>query len=131
MKHNNTIQMVNDKLNEYGFTVFNHHEAEDDQYVFYCEDMIVCIIEEHELAVSFQATTRPDSAAINTLILKEIPGLDVNIMESFIYTDKNEVVAGDKAFDLINSSIKSQAVNEYKEQQTYKYLLDNVKCFDC
>lgn len=131
MKHKRTIQMVNNKLNEYGFQIFNHHEAEEDQYVFYCEDMILCILNETELSISFQATTRPDSAAINTLILKEIPGLDVNIMESFIYTDKNEVVCGDNAFDLINDSIKNKAVREYKEQQTYTYLLNSVDGYEC
>lgn len=127
-----TIQMVKQKLDEYGFTVFKHHPIDEKQYVFFCSDMVLFVFPtEHGLSISFQATTKPDEAANHALILKEIPELDVEIMESFIYSNDNKLIQGEAAYKLIEDVMKQKAVNAYKEETLYTQLLNNVECFEC
>ena len=131
MEHN-TIEMVKQKLDEYGFTVFKHHPVDEKQYVFFCSDRVLFVFPlEHGLSISFQATIKPDEAANHALILKEIPDIDVEIMESFIYSNDNKLISGDAAYKLIEDVMKEKAVKTYKEEMFYEQLLNNVDCFEC
>jgi hypothetical protein len=127
-----TINLIKNKLDEYGFTIYKHHKLENDQYVFFCENMVVFALpKEHTLSISFQATIRPDDAAQNVLILNEIPDITIDIMESFIYSEENKLLCGDQAFELIKNSMENNAVNEYKTKEMYSYLLNNVAGYEC
>lgn len=124
--------MVLNKLNEYGFEIFKHHELSDEQHVFFCSEMVMFVYkEEHSIGISFQATTKPDIAAKNILVLSEIDEIRIDIMESFIYSTDNKLINGDEAYELIEDAIKNKAVEEYKKHATYEYLLNNVDCFEC
>lgn len=127
-----TVNLIKNKLDEYGFNIFNHHKLENDQYVFFCENMVIFAYpKEHGLSISFQATAHPDEAAQNVLILNEIPDIDIDIMESFIYSSENQLLCGEKAFTLIKESVENKAIDNYKTQEMYKYLLANTEGFEC
>ncbi len=121
-----TVKTVNAKLNEYGIIILKEHDGEEDQHIIFCEDMVVFIYPDKTISISFQATAKPDNVAQNILILKEIPDLDIAIMESFIYRKDNRLIIGDEAYDIIKDSISEQAISKHMLEQSYKYLLDNV-----
>jgi hypothetical protein len=122
---------VSKKLAEYGYKIFK--EFEEDKYdIIFAENMVVYVFRENTLGVSFQATAKADLAATNVMILNEIPEvMDIEIMDSFIYNTKHEVVQGDAAYELIEENIKQAAINEYVRKQIYKNMLEDVECYDC
>lgn len=127
----NMIDKIRDKLTEYDFAIYDQYEIENGEYLFLVDDMLIFVNNELNLMnVSFQATTKPDVVATNILILKEIPELlnkNIGIMDSFIFTRENEMVQGDKAFELIEKTIADSAIKQYNVQLTYEHILTNSK----
>ena len=127
----NVIKKVDSKLNEYGIKIFKQHAGDEDQYVFFCQDMVVFAYPDNSISISFQATATPDNVAQSVLILKEIPALEIDIMESFLYRDDNKLLIGEEAHKLVKNTISTKAIKKYMTEQSYDYLLENVKGHDC
>lgn len=126
------IDQVRAKINEYGLEVFTDYPLVDgDEYVFFLEDMILFVNKEEEsVGISFQASTRPDRAAKMILIINEIE-TDINIMESFIFDRNNKYLSGEKAFELIEKTKESDAVQGFVKDQMYKEILLTSNCHEC
>jgi len=128
---NGMILKVKNKVEEYGIHIFKHHEAEQKQYAFFCERMVIFVMPDDSISVAFQATTQPDEAANLTLILNEIPNIDMTIMESFIYDPNKKLICGEKAYELINDSIRQEGAQECIREATYAALLQSNNCHEC
>lgn len=126
------IEKVQNKLNEFDFKIYNHYSVDKEEYIFMVENMLLFVHEKrNEINISFQVTTRPDIVAQHTLILKEIEDTEINIMDSFIYDHQRIFISGDRAFNLVENSIKKQGVQEFIEHQTMKDMLEKSNCFNC
>lgn len=127
-----TAKLVKDKIEEYGITIFKHHLGDENQYVFFCQDMVIFVFPDNiSISIAFQATTKPDIAATDILILQEIPGIEIEIMESFIYCKDNKLICGDAAFQLVKDTIKAEGASEYMREEAYSHLLNNLPCHEC
>lgn len=125
-------QLVSNKLKEYDISIYNKQQTNKNETIIFSQDMILFVHEEEfSISVSFQATTKPHQASQYTLILCDIDKVNIIIMESFIYTDKNKFVSGDKAYEIVSDSIKKKAMYEYATQEAYTNILENVECFKC
>ena len=125
---------IGKKLNEYGIKVYDHYQGEDiDEYIFLVEDMVIFARDKNkEIGISFQATTKPDIVANNLLIIQEVEEIEsIDIMESFVFNEKREMVSGDEAFDLIKRSIQNQAINEYAKEMCFREVLEKSNCHEC
>jgi len=126
---------VKTKIEEYDIKIFDHHKVEakkqEGDYVFFCEQMVVFIYRDDSISVAFQATTKPDEAANLALIINEIPDVDLNIMESFIYCDNEKLICGDDAYDLVRKTIKDEGAKECMREATYTHLLNSNYCHEC
>lgn len=121
------------KITEYGITIFNDYPIpNEEEHVYYIEDMILFVNEkDNYIGVSFQAITRPERVANLTLILAELKCKKLQVMESFIFNEKNEIVCGESAFKLIKKSDYMKALHEASEQQQYMNFLQTAKCHEC
>lgn len=128
-----TKESVIEKLGEYGYALFSDYPTEDQGYCFQTRDMIIFLDEvDDSLAVTFQATVRPEDSASRVLILSEIEHVsDISVMESFIYDKDNNFVSGKKAHDSVKYTIIYDAFREVAKQKTYNEILENVKGFEC
>jgi hypothetical protein len=129
------IDKVRAKINEYGLEIYSDYpliDGDNEDYVFFVEEMILFINEKEKssIAVSFQASTRPERAANMILILNEIE-TNIDVMESFIFDKNNEYLSGEKAFDLIEKSKQSDVIQDFVKDQTYKEILLTAKCHEC
>ena len=126
------VEKVQNKLNEYDFKIFNNYAVDKEEYIFMVEDMLIFVHEKrNEVNISFQVTTRPDVVAQHILILNEIEDTEINIMDSFIYDHQRTFISGDRAFNLVQNSIKKQGVQEFIKNQTMKVMLEKSNCFNC
>ncbi|HUU87784.1 MAG TPA: hypothetical protein VMX17_08535 [Candidatus Glassbacteria bacterium] len=125
------LKQVIKKMEEYDITIFKHHDGDDEQYVFFCEHMVLFVHPDNTLSVAFQATTKPHVAATFILILKEIPNVDILIMEPFIYCSDNKLLCGDEAYKLIKETIKAEGATDYMKEEAYTHLLNNANCHEC
>lgn len=124
-------KQVAGKLDEYGIEIFKHH-AVDDEYVYYAENMIVFVNEEeNSIAITFQATTKPERSATLALILNQLKKVPIIVMEPFIFNEKNEFISGEKAYRLIAKADHTKLINEYNKQQNYSNMLEHEKCHEC
>ena len=127
----NMCKIVKAKIDEYGITIFKHHTADDNQYVFLCDAMVVFVHEDDEVSVAFQATMKPEDAATMAVMFCEIPDIELDIMESFIYCGDSKLVCGSDAYKLIKDTIRAEGANEYAKEEAYTHLLENVNCHNC
>lgn len=126
------VEKVQNKLNEYDFKIYNQYAADKEEYIFMVEDMLVFVHEKrNEVNISFQVTTRPDIVAQHILILKEVENTEINIMDSFIYDNNRIFISGDRAFNLVENSIKKQGVKEFIKHQNMMQMLEKSNCFNC
>ena len=123
---------VTKKMNEYGITIYKNYMVEGDaEHVFYIEDMILFAnLEENSIGLSIQATTKPERAATLALIVNEI-GVEVHIMEAFIYDENKQFIAGDKAYELIKSANHLKIKTEVEREEIYKQILASHACHEC
>jgi hypothetical protein len=82
------------------------------------------------VSITFQATTRPEVSASLVLILSQIKET-IHIMEPFIFDQDNNFISGNKAYKLIDTVNKENILKEYKQEQAYTNLLNNIKCHEC
>jgi len=127
----NMCKVVKSKMEEYGITIFKHHPADDNQYVFVCNSMVVFVHKDDEVSVAFQATTKPEEAATMAVMFHEIPDIRLDIMESFIYCGDNKLICGAEAYQLIKDTIKAEGATAYAKEESYTYLLENMNCHQC
>jgi len=128
------ISEVENKLTEYGISIYDHHPIENGEYVFLAEDMIIYAREkDNSMTVAFQATTKPDVVANNTLLLLEIDSLvDIDISDSFIFDENKKLIFGSEAFNLIKQSIKIEAMKKASEDRIYEEILIKTdNCSEC
>jgi len=128
------VEKIKYKMNEYGLKIFTDYPSKErcNEHIFYVEEMILfASTKEENLAVSFQATIKPDKAANLALILSEI-NRDVDVMESFIFNANNECILGDKAFKLIEKTKIEKISNELIQNQFYtQMLLNSDNAYKC
>jgi len=124
---------VRKKLDEYGIQILNHYKIESDiDYVYYTDSMIVFVNdEERSISITFQATTKPEKSATLALILNQIKRVEIHIMSSFIFNEKNEFISGDEAYELIKNADRSKLLSEYHKEQIYADVLASTKCHEC
>jgi len=123
-----TVQMVKDKIDEYGIPLLKHDDKEN---IFFLDKMIIFAKSDDNIKVAFQATTKPEDAANNILIFQEIPNIDIEIMDSFIYCDDNKLLSGEAAYKLINDTIKVEGIKTYIKEEKYTDMLNNTECHKC
>jgi len=124
-------KQVDQKLNEYGIKIFNDYKV-DDEHVYYSESMIVFVNDiDRSIGITFQATTKPERAATLALILNQIKRAVINIMEPFIFNERNEFISGDKAYKLIKQADKVKLLKEYNKQKFYSDVLEKAHCHEC
>ena len=86
----------------------------------------------NEVTISFQATTKPEIAARNLLVLSEVfDPSKIDIIESFIYNNKKEFLSGDAAYNLVAETLKQEGINEYLREYNLRKLLERNECFEC
>lgn len=127
------IEKVQDKLDEYGLTIYSDYELEEekDQHLFITKHAVIFVRNKDEnIGISFQVVTKPERAATLTLIIREI-GYPVYIMESFIFDQNQQFVSGEAAYELIQNVNKKTVLNQFKKEQTYKEYLRNVEGYSC
>lgn len=133
MLMSNLIDKVKDKLEEYDIPIYEHYPIDDDENVLFVEDMMLVVKEkDSELGVSFQVTSKPELVANNILILKEIPDIkDVNIMESFVFTNDRKIICGEEAFNLVHDAIEQDIIQDVEQKNYYKMLLMGAEGYKC
>lgn len=125
------LDKIRSKIEEYGLIIFAEYPIEDSEYVFYVEGMMLFVdAKEKSIGVSFQATLKPDKTANIMLILNEL-GIELAVMEPFIYDSNNRCITGSKAFELIENTKKSTVLQEFLKDQTYQSILMSNKCHEC
>ena len=125
------VNAVRDKVIEYGIKIYNDYGVEENEYVFFVEDMILFVNEKEKIiGVSFQATTKPDRVGSLTLILDQLK-TDINIMDSFVFDTENRYISGDKAFKLIEAKQEEDVIREFLKKQTYQHMLLSADCHEC
>ena len=125
---------VEQKLAEYGMIVLNDYPIDDEtQYVFILESMILFLVfNDRSLAISFHAGLKPEDAAQNLLILEEIKSLSkIDILDSFFINNKNKIVSGEAAFELLEKNNKAKILVDHLRSEQYMRILQSSKCFDC
>ena len=123
-----TVQSIKDKIDEYGITLLDHDDKEN---IFFLDKMIIFIKSNNNIKVAYEATTKPEDAANDILIFQEIPDIDIEIMESFIYSKDNKLISGEDAYKLINDTIRAEGIKAYMTQETYTDILTNMECHNC
>ncbi len=125
---------VEKKLAEYGMVVLNDYPMDDEkQHTFILDHMILFLtFGDKSLAISFHAGMKPEEAAQNLLILEEIKSISkIDVLDSFIINNRNKVVSGEAAFELLEKSNKSKILVEHMRSEEYVRILQSSKCFDC
>ena len=123
------IQVVLEKLGEYGIEVYDQDVIDEKTYVLMTTAYTLFLnAKEKSLAVSFHAATKPEYVANHTIILKEIDEIKrFDIMESFAYNSDREIISGDEAFQ----AVEEQVMNNIKQQQNFMNILMKEECFSC
>lgn len=127
------VEQILKKLDEYGFELYNQYSDENNHYYFIIDDMVLCYDDNDGiLSVAFKASIKPEQAANNTLILKEIDGIkSLEIMESFIYKGK-EILSGKEAHEYIEKVYGKKEIGKYiKKQNQIQTLMYSKRHGNC
>jgi len=125
---------IEKKLSEYGIFIHNDYPIEDEeQHVYIVDDMILFLsLADNSLAISFNASLKPETSAKNLLLLEEIKNITrIDVMESHIINNKNKIISGEKAYELLEKSNRSQVLIEHLKSEQYIRILESSKCFNC
>jgi len=127
---NQGVENILKKLDEYGFELYNQYSDENNNHYFMIDNMVLCYDEIDEtLSIAFKASTKPETVANNTLILKEINGIkDIEIMESFIYKGK-EVLSGNEAHKYVEKVHGNKEIGKYINKQNQIQILLHSKIY--
>jgi len=127
-------QIVYDKITEYDFKRVDFQPSSDEELHVIVADEAVIFIKDKEktISISFQVNTKPEIAATDILILKQIPSIkNIDIMDSYIFTGPDQMVSGDEAFDLLYKKIKTDAIREYANEKFFENVLENAEGYRC
>jgi hypothetical protein len=123
---------VQDKLLEYGIEVYSEYETESKSYALLYPEMAIVVDKEETVTISFHAMTRPDVAALNVLIIKEIDQtINIKITDSFIFDTNKKIYCGEEAYKAIERSIGEKAIMEHEKEMAYTQALEQADCFKC
>ena len=126
-------KQVAQKLDEFGIQIYTDYEIEKEgEHVFYAENMIIFVNDiDNSISVTFKVTTKPERSATLALILNQIRDADLNIMEPFIFNDKNEFISGENAYKVIENTGKEKMMREMQRQDIYSHILETTECHEC
>lgn len=129
----NLIEKIKSKLEEYNITIFDHYKLEHNDYIFIVEDMFILVHKNtQDISVAFQVSTKPEIAANNTLILLEVKQIkNISVMESFAFNSEQQIVYGEKAYKLLDDSIKKSIICDLETDQAYTAILMKSKGYEC
>jgi len=122
------------KLVEYGMFLLNEYPIEEEnQHVYMLEDMILFLnLYDSSISISFNVRMKPEIAAQNILILEEIKSISrVDVLDSYMVNNKNKVVSGEAAYELLKKSDRAEILIEHLRDEQYKRILETSKCFEC
>ncbi len=127
------VDCTRDKLEQYGIRIYTDYPLNEEEHLFMADNMLLFVhTENNEIGISFQAETRPQTAANSTLIVLEIDGVeDVDVMESFVVDEHNKFISGENAFKLIDKKNQYEAMNEIFKDQVYAEILMKGTAGEC
>jgi hypothetical protein len=127
------FQNIYDKITEFDFENIDHYPSGDEGvYILAADELVIYINDKNKsIAISFLANTKPEVAANDILILKQIPQIEkIEIMESFIFNN-DDMLSGKEAFEVLYSSIKLEGIREYSKNKIFERMLMEVEGYSC
>lgn len=120
-------------LESYGILINKTYNLENDQQALYTKDMILFVNEsDKSIGLSFFAPTIPELASnLTIMMMKNINDSNIYVLESFVFNEKREYIAGVEAFKILKDIQKNQIINNFTKEQNYQYILDNHELWDC
>ena len=127
------VESTRDKLEQYGIQIYTDYPLNKKEHLFMVDNMLLFVhTKDKEIGISFQAETKPQTAAKYTLIVQEIDGIgEIDIMESFVVDENNKFISGEKAFKLIDKKNQYEAMNEIFKDQAYAEILMKGTIGEC
>lgn len=123
------MEIVLEKLCEYGIDVYESYPIENNSYVIETNCFTLFLnLKDKSMGVAFHAATKPEVVSNNTLILNEITEVSrLDIMQSFAYNEERKVVSGEEAFEIV----EEQFMKNFMQKQAYMNVLLREKCYTC
>jgi hypothetical protein len=128
------LEKLKSKLTEYGLQiqVENYIEEHNEIYLATSDMSIFFSLDEDVAKISFIASLPPEIVASDMLILKEVDGMGIVVMESYIFNSKKQLLNGEEARQYFFSRIGEQAIRQFtKEQIQMQMLLNCENCHEC
>jgi len=127
--------VVEHKLNEYGYEIYQTFETSNDKEFCIMTDDIMIFVDENEksLSLSFECTSKPVDVAQSIMLLNEIEEIDyIYITESYIF-DRNckNYVVGEEAEKVADELMQNKILSAYTRDQLYAHILATQKCHEC
>lgn len=131
----NFCGVVEKKLNEYGYEIYQTFETSNDKEFCIMTDDIMIFVDENEksLSLSFECTSKPVDVAQSIMMLNEIDKIDhIYIIESYIFNHScKEYVVGEEAEKIADKLMQAKILNAYTRDQLYSHILATHKCHEC
>lgn len=130
---NSLAKKFQEKLFEFNFEIVSSYKIDKtNESMIITDDMILAVNEDtNNVAIAFEATTKPDVVAKRIVILSEVEGPSgVCIMDSYVF-ENNQLVTGDKALQIAYKRLGREAINEFLKTQVYNGIINSEKCFEC
>lgn len=84
------------------------------------------------LDVSFSASARPELVGNYMILFQKTPYVnEIQLMESYFYNDKDEMVWGEDAFKELEKLQGQTILNQFVKEQSQIYALMNYKGYEC
>jgi len=121
---------VKNKLYEYGLLI--HDEKENENGVTFITDQLVIFVDEKEkvISLSFHISARCDIVALKTLVIREVPNVDVLVLEPFIF-DNKQIKIGEEAYNKWCEQLTTNVKEELSKKMIYEDILLRSECFSC
>lgn len=127
--------MVKDKLNEYGYEIYNISPTPNDKEIcIMTESMMIFVNENDEsITISFEYTLDPEKVAQNMMVLNEVEEVKVvYIAESYIFDpEQKKYIVGQEAKNVANKLATQNLMREYTKDQVYSHILATHKGHEC
>ena len=126
------INTIINKLKKSDIEIYDHKVLEGVHSLITHDMLLLYFPDEKVLEVSFHVITKPDEAALYTLLLKEIRGIKkLYITDVFAYTSEGKYLEGEKAERELKSVIKDKIIQDFVRKQTELNCLINSRGFEC
>ena len=123
------IDLITKTIREAGIEILKIHKIKDTKSdisdMIIAENFMIEYIDFEMLAlISFHVGSRADYACIIMLKLLDIPDLNIDIKEMFVYDEENkDIVYGEEALDIYFSMRNKKIIKTFVEKQkTTSYL---------